>query len=292
MSETFALEIEGLFRSFGSHAVLTNVSWRVPTGAVVGVLGRNGCGKTTLLQAAVGLLRADAGRVRLLGEDVRDLSDAAKGRLGYVPQRPVLPPRMTVTNLCRHHAALYPRWDEVLVNALLRRFGIDRGAKVGALSLGHQQSLALALALGPHPAVLILDEPAASLDPVARRVFHDTVLEVACDGQRTVILSTHLTADIERLANRLLILANGQTLYDGGLDDLQATTKRLRLRAERPLGRPAWTEVRSWRAEGSIAVAVIQGDVAAVVERAQRLLGAEVIVDDLTLENILVEVHP
>ena len=293
MSESApAIIVDGISRRFGDRLALANVSWTVPAGSVVGLLGRNGAGKSTLLHAVLGLLRTDAGTIRLLGEDPRHLTDAVRGRLGWVPQQPVLPPHLLVSHLERSLEALYPRWDAPLVADLLRRFNIQRGVKVGSLSLGQAQSLALTMALGPHPDLLVLDEPAASLDPVARRTFHQAVLEVACDGQRTVVLSTHHTADLERLCDRLLIMVEGRVGYDGRLDDLQATTKRLRLRGTGLVSRPAWPEIRSWKSQGQAAVAMVHGDISVVVERCRARLGAEVEIEDLGLEDILVEIQP
>ena len=289
MTDMPLISMNHVFRSFGSHSVLAGVSWSVPAGSVVGVVGRNGCGKSTLLQTAVGLLRADGGSVRLLGEDARNLSSGAKARLGYVPQIPCLPPSLTVTTASRFYAALYPRWDQELVDGLVQRFEVPRTTRFSALSLGQVQSAALALALGPHPDLLILDEPAASLDPVARRAFHDAVLEIACDGRRTVVLSTHLISDLERLADRLLLLGQGRVLYDGSIDDLRASTKRLRIVAGRSLARPAWDGLLSWRPVDGGALAVVRDQVDSMAALARSSFGAEVVVEDLSLEDLVVE---
>lgn len=289
MTESPVLQLTEVFRSFGVHRVLDGISWSVPAGSVVGVVGRNGCGKSTLLHTALGLLRPESGTVRLLGEDPRHLSVAGKARLGWVPQVPCLPPSLTVDTACRFYRALYPRWDQELVDGLVQRFELPRSTRVGAMSLGQVQAVALAMALGPHPDLLILDEPAASLDPVARRAFHDAVLEVACDGQRTVILATHLLGDLERLADRLLLLGQGQVRYDGSLDDLRSGTKRVRMVAGRSLPRPAWADVLSWRSLEGGAVAVIHGDANAAALRAREVFGAEVFIEELSLEDLVVE---
>src|SRR5205823_3226014 len=153
---------------------------------------KNAAGKTTLIKCALGLLRCDGGTARLFGEDAWRLSASAKARLGYVPQVVSLYPWMRVGQLTEYVGAFYPRWKKALVADLLRDWEVAADQKVGVLSVGTLQKLSIILALGHEPELLVLDEPAAALDPAARRDFLRAVLDAAADGRRSILFSTHI----------------------------------------------------------------------------------------------------
>lgn len=219
-----AIEIVGMVKSYGKKAVLTGVDLSVPKGSVVGLLGTNGAGKTTLIKAALGLIRLDGGQARLLGEDAWDLSAEAKARIGYVPQVINLYPWMKVRHLLDYTAAFYPTWNHGLVNRLISEWSIPVEDRIGPLSVGQLQKVAIVLALGHEPELLLLDEPAASLDPLARRQFLQTIIDLAEPGKRTVLFSTHITSDLERVADRVAILKSGRIAWHGLLEDLKEQT--------------------------------------------------------------------
>jgi ABC-2 type transport system ATP-binding protein len=219
-----AIELHGIQKAYGKRQVLTGLDLVVPQGSVVGLLGTNGAGKTTLIKCALGLIRPQGGEARLLGENSWTLSAEAKMRIGYVPQVINLYPWMKVRHLVDYTAAFYPRWNHDLVARLMRDWDILGDDRVGPLSVGQLQKLAIILALGHEPDLLLLDEPAASLDPLARRQFLQMIIDMAAPGQRTVLFSTHITSDLERAADRVAILKSGRIAWHGLLEDLKEQT--------------------------------------------------------------------
>jgi ABC-2 type transport system ATP-binding protein len=223
MSE-LAIELRGVVKSYGRKQVLTGLDLEVPKGSVVGLLGTNGAGKTTLIKCALGLIRPQMGEVRILGEPAWTLSAEAKARLGYVPQVIGLYPWMKVRHLIDYTAAFYPNWNHALVGKFVREWSIPLEDRIQPLSVGQLQKVAILLALGHEPDLLVLDEPAASLDPLARRQFLQTIIELAEPGKRTVLFSTHITSDLERVADRVAILKDGRIAWHGLLEDLKEQT--------------------------------------------------------------------
>jgi ABC-2 type transport system ATP-binding protein len=221
---TLPVELRGIVKSYGSKRVLTGLDLSIDAGSVVGLLGTNGSGKTTLIKCALGLIRTQAGTARLLGEDAWNLSAAAKARIGYVPQVVRFYPWMKVRHLIDYTAAFYPNWNHELAAKLIEEWSIPPDDRVGPLSVGQLQKLAILLAVGHEPDLLILDEPAASLDPLARRQFLQMIIDMAEPGRRTVLFSTHITSDLERVADRVAILKSGKIVWHGLLDDLKEQT--------------------------------------------------------------------
>ena len=219
-----AIELRGIVKSYGKKQVLTGLDLAVPKGSVLGLLGTNGSGKTTLIKCALGLIRPQQGEARLLGENSWTLSAAAKTRIGYVPQVVSLYPWMKVRHLIDYTAAFYPNWNHELVARLTKEWDIPREDRIGPLSVGQLQKVAILLALGHNPDLLILDEPAASLDPLARRQFLQMIIDLAEPGKRTVLFSTHITSDLERVADRVAILKSGRIAWHGLLEDLKEQT--------------------------------------------------------------------
>jgi ABC-2 type transport system ATP-binding protein len=219
-----AIELRGIVKSYGKKQVLTGLDLAVPKGSVLGLLGTNGAGKTTLIKCALGLIRPQQGEARLLGEDSWNLSAEAKARISYVPQVVTLYPWMKVRHLIDYTAAFYPNWNHELVARLTEEWDIPREDRIGPLSVGQLQRVAILLALGHEPELLILDEPAASLDPLARRKFLQMIIELAEPGKRTVLFSTHITSDLERVADSVAILKSGRITWHGLLEDLKEQT--------------------------------------------------------------------
>jgi ABC-2 type transport system ATP-binding protein len=219
-----AIELKGIVKAYGRKAVLTGLDLSVPPGSVVGLLGTNGSGKTTLIKCALGLIRPQGGRAHLLGEDSWTLSAEAKSRIGYVPQVINLYPWMKVRHLIDYTAAFYANWNHGLVARLIKEWDVPQDDRIGPLSVGQLQKVAILLALGHEPELLILDEPAASLDPLARRQFLQMIIELAEPGKRTVLFSTHITSDLERVADSVAILKSGRIAWQGLLEDLKEQT--------------------------------------------------------------------
>lgn len=287
-----AVRVSGLVKRFGPRNVLDRVDLEVPRGQVIGLLGLNGSGKSTLIKCLLGLLKADEGSATVLGTDAWQLADREKARIGYVPQEATLYPWLTVRQTVAYVSSFYASWDRAWGEELLRRWDLPLGHRVGPLSVGQKQKLALVLALGHRPELLILDEPVASLDPVARRWFLETVLETAADGAGTVLFSTHITSDLERVASHVALLREGKVTFHDEIDVLKDRVKRLRVEAQTDL--PADLRlpgVLRQEIRGRQALVTIDGVDAGLVAGVRERFAAEVVVDDLNLEEIFLELH-
>ena len=223
MSEP-TIELHGIVKSYGKKSVLTGLDLSVRKGSVLGLLGTNGAGKTTLIKCALGLIRPQSGEARLLGEPAWTLSAEAKSRIGYVPQIINLYPWMKVHQVIDYTSAFYPNWNHDLVARLIKELDIPIGDRIGPLSVGQLQKVAILLALGHEPDLLILDEPAASLDPLARRQFLQMIIDLAEPNKRTVLFSTHITSDLERVADSAAVLKSGVIAWHGLLEELKEQT--------------------------------------------------------------------
>ena len=288
----FAIQLQGLRKTYKQTTALDGVDLGIPTGSVVGLLGQNAAGKTTLIKTALGLLRPTRGEAQIFGEDAWDLPAAVKARIGYVPQVITLYPWLRVRQLINYTASFYPHWNDELVRTLALNWAIPREDKVGNLSVGTLPKLAIVLALGHEPELLVLDEPAASLDPGARRDFLRTILDIAADGRRTILFSTHITSDLERVADRVAILRAGKITYDGELDQLKDSVKRLHVTAEAPLP-PTFSVPGTVRLkiEGNEALVSVRDVSEKIVDDIRRNYAATVGVQDLNLEDIFLELH-
>ena len=217
------IQMSGVTKHFGGRAVLQGLDWQVGAGQVVGLLGRNGAGKSTLLECLLGLRECDAGSVLLYGEPVDRLSEATRARIGYVPQKSELFGWMTPLQLLDYFKALYPRWNGAKVEALLARWGFDpltRAQPIHRLSGGEQQRLSIIRALAHDPELLVLDEPVSALDPAGRRAFLAELVDGVIERGTTVVFSTHILTDLERVALDLAFLKDGRIVLQGGVDEL------------------------------------------------------------------------
>jgi ABC-2 type transport system ATP-binding protein len=231
-SSRFPVSCRNLHKHFGIRKVLSDVSLAIPAGAVLGMVGANGAGKSTLMRILVGLLLPDYGVATVLGDPALQLTDAAKMRLGYVPQQPQALNWMSVENMLQFVATFYPSWDSKYVWNALMRWNIAPSQRLGKLSPGERQRVALIRALAIRPEVLILDEPASALDPVARRDLLREIALRAGESGMTVLFSTHIVSDLERVASHVCFLHEGRLLLDTTLDDLKETHVRLTLPRE------------------------------------------------------------
>ncbi len=292
MNNNPVLEMRAVSKIYAGHSVLDRLHLEIPAGSVAGLLGKNGAGKTTLLRCAIGLACPDHGTVTILNEPAWTLSASAKEHLGYVPQIPQLYPWMQVRHIVAYTAAFYRHWNATLVERLVREWQIPLTRRAGTLSVGELQKLAIVLALGHEPDLLILDEPVASLDPAARREFLKVVLDIAAGGDRSVVFSTHITSDLERVADRVAILQQGQISFFGELGELKDQIKRLRMTS--PSDFPERFElpgILSQRIEGHLATVTARLLTPELVEQFESEWDATVEVQDLNLEKIFLELH-
>jgi ABC-2 type transport system ATP-binding protein len=217
-----ALEARGLGKRYGSHWALQDCALTIPAGSVTALVGPNGAGKTTLLQLAVGLIEPTAGTIAILGHDPRTEPLEVLPRVGFVAQDHPLPRRFTIGETLKLGRELNPSWDNAVAEARLEELGLSRRQRVGTLSGGQQAQVALTLALAKRPQLLLLDEPVASLDPLARREFLTGVLQAVTETGISVVLSSHIVADLERVCDHLIILAHGRTQLVGSIEDVLA----------------------------------------------------------------------
>jgi ABC-2 type transport system ATP-binding protein len=235
---TPVLEARALGRRFGRRWALRDCTVAIPAGAVVGLAGPNGAGKSTLLDLAVALLAPTSGEVRTLGVDpVREPEVLA--RVGYVAQDAPLYRSFTIGETLEFARATNPAWDETVVEELVRELPLER--RVASLSAGDRARLALCLALGKRPSLVLLDEPFARLDPLAAREFLQLLMDGVADSKATVVIASHVIADIERVSDHIVLLSDGHVRLQGGVDFL-LSSHRLLSGARRPLGRIAGVE--------------------------------------------------
>ena len=223
---TAVLEAEGLGKRYGRRWALSDCTLSVPSGHVVGLVGPNGAGKSTLLNLAVGLLGPTAGTISVLGAPPA-IDSAQLGRVGFVAQDPPTYSGLSVADHLKLGARTNPTWDNDLAARRIERLGLDPKQKAGKLSGGQRAQLSLTLAIAKRPQLLILDEPVASLDPLARREFLQILMETVAEHQVSVVLSSHLVADIERVCDYLIVLISSRVQLTGEIEDLLATHHRL-----------------------------------------------------------------
>jgi ABC-2 type transport system ATP-binding protein len=291
MSEAYAAASH-LAKSFGDRRVLTDLSFTVERGDVVGVLGKNGAGKTTLLELLLGFTPATSGTVTLFGHDSYRLPGKVKTRIGFVPQQDELLGHLRVDEQLRVIASFYPTWDHELIRRLIHAWEIDPAQRVMTMSVGQRQRLSILLALGHRPDLLILDEPVASLDPIARRQFLEQIVELAADGATSVILSSHIVSDVERLANKIWILKGGNLEWQGDMDSLKESIVRVHVRGGQALPKDFAVPraLSQWRTD-TYSAAVVRDWTPASRRELEAATGAEIEAEPLALEEIFLELH-
>ena len=286
------VKITGMRRSFGTRTVLQGVDLSIAQGTILGLVGRNGAGKTTLIKCLLGLLRADAGEARLFGEPCTRLSPETKHRIGYVPQVHAGLGWMTVADLLDYTGSFYDRWNDQKVRNLVRDWDLDPRAKVRSISEGEKQKLAIIQAMGHEPELFVFDEPVASLDPVARRTFLRELIELNLTDSRSMLFSTHITSDLERVAADVAMLRNGVIEYDGGLEALKE--KVVRLRISKREGLPEKLEIPGlihYSVNGRQARATVKDLDTAELANLEQTLGARIQIEHLNLEEIFLELN-
>ncbi|MHC4171281.1 MAG: ABC transporter ATP-binding protein [Planctomycetota bacterium] len=228
------IEISGLKRRFGKTVALDNVSVNVPQGTVMGLIGKNGAGKTTLIKHVLGLLKAKAGDVRVFGLDpVRD-PVGVLGRIGYLSETRDLPEWMRIGELMRYSRPFYPDWDQAYAEQLRETFELDSNQKIKTLSKGQRARIALLVALAHRPDLLLLDEPSTGLDPIVRRDILSAIIRTVAEEGRSVLLSSHLVDEVERVADSVAIIHHGRMVLTDSLENIKENHHRLTLRFEEP----------------------------------------------------------
>jgi ABC-2 type transport system ATP-binding protein len=227
VSQRPVVETDALGKRYGSLWALRDCTLSISPGSVVALVGPNGAGKTTLLHMLIGLSKPSAGDVRVLGWSPREQPGLVLPRVGFVAQEHPLYRGFRLTEMLTLGRKLNPRWDDDVARKRLTRLGIPLGQKVGSLSGGQQAQLALTLALAKRPELLVLDEPVAALDPLARREFLQGLMEAVAEEGLTVVLSSHIVAELERVCDHLAILAAGGVQLAGSIDEILGSHRLL-----------------------------------------------------------------
>ncbi len=222
------IEAVNVCRAFGRVEVVKSLNLQVKRGSIYGFLGRNAAGKTTVIKMLAGLIWPDSGELRVNGVVPRQFSAEDRLKIGYMSEKQILMPYMKIEALMRFTSHFYPDWDQAVCERTLKKFNLDRRKRIMDLSQGGTRQIAFMLALAQKPDLLILDEPAANLDVVARREFLDEMLELIRQEGKTVFFSSHILSDIERVADEIGIMANGRLLLSESLDEMKDTIKQVR----------------------------------------------------------------
>jgi ABC-2 type transport system ATP-binding protein len=287
-----AVQATNLGKSFGAKQVIRDLSFEVARGDVIGVLGKNGAGKTTLLELMLGFTPPTTGGVQVFGHASVALPGDVKVRVGFVPQQDELLEQLNVADQLRVIASFYPHWDAGLITRLCGEWGLDPKARIKKMSVGERQKLSILLAFGHRPDLLVLDEPVASLDPVARRQFLEQLVEASAGGDRAIIFSSHIVSDIERLANRIWILKEGRLDWQGDLDALKESIVRLHVRGDASIITSlAVPGALSLRRDALSATAVVRDWTPERQRALEEHAAVSVEVEALGLEEIFLELH-
>ncbi len=284
-----ALVFDNVTRTYGRRVALSGFSLRVEPGTVLGLVGRNGAGKTTALRLAHGILWPDSGSVRVLGLDPVKQGIEVRTRCSLLAEESALYPWMTVGEIVDFASKLHPRWDASVAASYMKRLELDAKAKIKTLSRGTKAKVALLLAVAVRPDLLLLDDPTAGLDPLVRREVLEGILEAIPGEGGAVVYASHMVTDLERIADRIAYIDGGRLQLSGTIDELKARIRRVSAvfdgGAPSALALPGALETRN---EGRELVAVVDGG-AALCAPALRAAGATSVEESpLPLEDILV----
>jgi ABC-2 type transport system ATP-binding protein len=283
------VDIRNVSRRFGGKLALDDVSLEIQSGSVVGLVGENGAGKTTLIKHILGLLKAQSGSVSVFGQNPVLSPVSVLSRIGYLSEEPDLPGWMRVRELLRYIAPFYPGWDAAYAARLMDEFTLDPAAKLKNLSKGQRARAGLLIALTYRPELLVLDEPSSGLDPIVRRDILGAIVRTIAEEGRTVLFSSHLLSEVERVSDRVAMVRAGKIVFCDSLDRIKRFHTRITLRFHTPLANaPALPGVLAWDGAGHEWTAVCAGSLAEM-STAARNLGADVVEHaGLSLDEIFI----
>ena len=282
------VQMRNISRRFGHIQAMANVDLEISPGRIMGLLGANGAGKSTLLRHIIGLYLADEGECVTFGTDAAKLGPGELGRIGYVHQEGELLGWMTVRQLVRYVSAYYHGWNRELEEKYISDFDISLKDRVASLSPGQRQKLAILLAIGFEPDLLILDEPASALDPIARSQFLDLLLQIIQNEDRTIIISSHILSDVEKVIDHAVIMRKGEIVRDCSFDELREQYIKVTLTSlngELPTELP-FRNMIGCEKSGSKAVFTVQGYTQAELEAKARDVNCKIETRTLSLEEI------
>src|SRR3989440_2579145 len=293
--EDYAVETEDLGRKFGTFEAVKGVDLLVPKGTVFGLLGVNGAGKSTIIKMVVGHLRPTSGRIRVLGRTLEEDLIEIRKRVAYVSENRYLYEWMTVAESVRFTRAFHDTWDDRKAAELLKRFSLPPGKKVRQLSRGNRARLCLLLALAYNPELIILDEPTSGLDPIVRRDFIENIVSEISEEGKTVLFSSHIVEEVERVADYVGIINEGEMLLVNSIEEIKASYKRVRYATNgaRPevAGRPRGVAVGEGRAQQGFALARLGGAAggAPARRRGRKPRGLPISLEDIFVNTVRAE---
>jgi len=254
-----AISTRGLTKYYGGRCVVNTLDLSVPVGSVYGLLGRNGSGKSTTIKMLMGLVKPDRGSATLLGEDIRSLTPQTRGRIAYIAEGHPFHRWMTIGEAVNFTRSFYSHWNSDLLDQILDHFALPRRAKIRRLSNGQRAQVSLALAVAPDPELLILDDPTLGLDTVVRRDFLESLIQIIQREGRTILISSHILADVERVADRIGIMMDGVLRVDCPTDYFKMSLRKIVL--EFPGEPPAFPVceglVSTWRVANRLEVVIV-----------------------------------
>ena len=283
------IDVSELTRRFGATTALASVSLSLPRGAVYGLVGANGAGKTTLIKHVLGLLRAESGSVRVFGLDPVADPKGVLSRIGYLSEENDLPGWMRIHELVRYSRAFYPAWDDAYAEEVRLAFALHPTAKIKDLSRGQKARAGLLIALAHRPELLLLDEPSSGIDPVVRRDILEAVIRTIAHEGRTVLFSSHLLEEVERVADHVTMISHGKIALSAPLDAIKESHRHVtvRLAHARPEP-PSVAGVLRWDGGGEEWTAVVRGD-SGELEAAVAACGARIVASRVpSLDEIFV----
>lgn len=286
------LQLTQLQRQLGKVTIIKSITAQVNAGDVVALLGKNGAGKTTLIETMLGFAFPSFGSCTLWNKNATDMQGDIKQRIGFVPQQNELLANLNGKEHVELFKAFRSTWNQELVDKLIFEWLIPMDLNVGKMSVGQQQKLSILLAIAHEPELLILDEPVASLDPVARRQFLQQLIDIAADAKRAIVFSSHIVSDMERIANQVWMLQNGELSYQGGLDELKESIARITLHADESLPKDLQLpNTIKQRIQGKQAVLTVKHWQPALLEKIEQQFNARAQVEFLSLEDIFLELN-
>lgn len=279
-----------LTRNYGDRTVVNSLDLRIPRGCVYGLLGRNGAGKSTVIKMLTGTIRPDFGSAELLGEDIAAMTPATRSRIAYIAEGHPLYGGMTIDRLETFQSAFFPNWNGALFSQIIDHFRLPRKKWLARLSNGQRAQVSLALAVAPDPELLILDDPTLGLDTVVRRDFLESMIQIIQREGRTILFSSHILGDVERVADRIGILVEGVLRVDCPTDHFKQSLRKMILDfAGTPKPFPRLDGIVSDRVSGHRRELVIAGFSDAHREAAEALQPSAIDFVEFNLEDAFIE---
>jgi len=285
---TASIQISKLSKSYKKEIVLNDLDWTINQGDIIGLLGKNGAGKSTLINAILNIHPADSGSVTIFEQDNTALSNEVKARIAYVPQQNDEIPWLTIKELIAFKKQFYPQWNDEKVAELITRWEINTKKKMSELSVGQGQRVLIILALASNPDLMIFDEPAAALDPAGRRDFLREIVNLAVEENKTIIFSTHITSDLERVANKVAILHQGKICHFDDLDNIKENVVRIAVHSKSVRDVVVPNALNTQKSNSQISSVVTHLDKA--WQQEMQAQGHQVEVNPMGLEDIFLEI--